>query len=40
MDWLIDDIAANGEATTSVDAAARQAPAVTADNVREDCPDR
>lgn len=40
MDWLIDDIAENGEATTSVEADTRRVPVVTADNVREDCPDR
>jgi hypothetical protein len=40
MDWLIDDIAANGEATTPADADARQAPTFTAHNVREDCPER
>jgi hypothetical protein len=38
MDWLIDDIAEHGEATTPEEAANRQPPAFTADNVREDCP--
>ena len=37
MDWLIDDIAENGEATTQAEADQRPAPRFTADNVREDC---
>lgn len=37
MDWLIDDIAKHGEATTDADAEARPVPAFTADNVREHC---
>lgn len=37
MDWLIDDIAENGEATTSADAEDRPVPTFTSDNVREDC---
>ena len=37
MDWLIDDIAENGEATTRAEAEARAAPKFTNDNVREDC---
>jgi hypothetical protein len=40
MDWLIADIAANGEATTPADADARQAHTFTAHNFRGDCPDR
>jgi cytochrome c oxidase subunit IV len=37
MDWLIDDIAAHGEATTPADADARAVPEFTSDNVRESC---
>lgn len=37
MDWLIDDIAENGEVTTSAEAEARPVPTFTSDNVREDC---
>ena len=37
MDWLIDDIAENGEATTPEEADERTPPAFTAENVREDC---
>lgn len=37
MDWLIDDIAANGEATTRRAAAQRPVPEFTTDNVRDDC---
>ena len=37
MDWLIDDIAENGEATTRVEAEQRPAPVVTVGNVRERC---
>jgi len=37
MDWLIDDIAENGEATSQAEADARPAPEFTSDNVREDC---
>ena len=37
MDWLIDDIAENGEATTSADAEDRPVPTFTSDNVREEC---
>lgn len=37
MEWLIDDIAENGEATTAAEADARPVPRSTADNVREDC---
>ena len=40
MDWLIDDIAENGEATTGAEARARSVPNFTAENVREDCPSR
>jgi uncharacterized protein (DUF305 family) len=40
MEWLIDDIAENGEATTSEDAEARRPPTFTAENVREDCAQR
>ena len=40
MDWLIDDIADNGEATTSRAADARPAPEFRTDDVREDCPRR
>jgi hypothetical protein len=38
MDWLIDDIAHNGEATTDAEAQARPTPQFPATNVREDCP--
>ncbi|CAN5790931.1 hypothetical protein BH23ACT12_BH23ACT12_20350 [soil metagenome] len=38
MDWLIDDIAENGKATTREEAEVRMPPSFTADNVREDCP--
>ena len=37
MDWLIDDIAANGEVTTAAEADERPVPTFTSDNVREDC---
>jgi hypothetical protein len=37
MDWLIDDIADNGEATTAAEAEERPVPQFTSDNVREDC---
>jgi hypothetical protein len=37
MDWLIDDIAKHGEATTSRDAEARPVPPFTSENVREHC---
>lgn len=37
MDWLIDDIAENGEATTRAEAEARPVPDFTSDNVRESC---
>ena len=37
MDWLIDDIAENGEATTAAEAEERPVPTFTSDNVREDC---
>ncbi len=37
MDWLIDDIAENGEATTRAEAEARSAPTFTSENVRESC---
>jgi len=37
MDWLVDDIAQNGEATTRAEADARPAPDFTSDNVRESC---
>jgi hypothetical protein len=40
MDWLIDDIAEHGEATTTEEARARKPPTFTSDNVREDCPER
>jgi len=37
MDWLIDDIAENGEATTAAEAEERPVPTFTSDNVRENC---
>lgn len=37
MDWLIEDIAEHGEATTMADADARPIPDFSTDNVREDC---
>ena len=37
MDWLIEDIAENGEVTTSADAEQRPVPTFTSDNVREHC---
>lgn len=37
MDWLIDDIANDGEATTPEEADARPIPEVSADSVSEDC---
>ena len=37
MDWLIDDIAENGEAITAEEAEARPVPTFTSDNVRESC---
>ena len=37
MDWLIDDIAENGEVTTSAEAEERPVPTFTSDNVREGC---
>ena len=37
MDWLVDDIARNGEATTEAEAAARPVPRFSGDNVREEC---
>lgn len=37
MDWLIDDIAQNGEVTTRAEAAARSVPEFSSDNVRESC---
>jgi uncharacterized membrane protein YsdA (DUF1294 family) len=37
MDWLIDDIAENGEATTAEEAEARPVPTFDAENVRESC---
>jgi hypothetical protein len=37
MDWLIDDIAEHGEATTDADAKARPVPSFATDNVREHC---
>jgi hypothetical protein len=37
MDWLINDIANNGEATSADQADARQVPAFASDNIREDC---
>jgi hypothetical protein len=40
MDWLIADIADNGEATTPAEADARPVPRFTSDNVREDCPEQ
>jgi len=40
MDWLIEDIAKNGEATTTEEAEARKPPPFTSANVREDCPAR
>jgi len=36
MDWLIADIAENGEATSRADADARPVPKFSSDNVRED----
>jgi hypothetical protein len=38
MDWLIDDIARHGEATTTAEARTRRTPTFRSDNVREDCP--
>jgi hypothetical protein len=38
MDWLIQDIAKNGAATSPSDAQDRPVPAFTSENVREDCP--
>jgi hypothetical protein len=38
MDWLLDDIAENGEATTSAEAQARPVPDLSSNDVREDCP--
>jgi hypothetical protein len=37
MEWLIDDIAEHGEATTDADANARPVPSFASDNVREHC---
>ena len=37
MDWLIDDIAENGEATSETEASDRAVPDFTATNVREAC---
>jgi uncharacterized membrane protein YsdA (DUF1294 family) len=37
MDWLIDDIAEHGEATSEREAAARPVPTFTSSNVREHC---
>ena len=37
MDWLIDDIAENGEVTTQAEADDRAVPTFTSDNVRESC---
>jgi hypothetical protein len=37
MDWLIDDIARNGEATDRAEADARAVPEFGSDNVREGC---
>ena len=37
MDWLIDDIAENGEATTAAEAEERPVPSFPSDNVREHC---
>jgi hypothetical protein len=37
MEWLIDDIAENGEATTAEAADARPVPTFESDNVREEC---
>jgi uncharacterized protein (DUF305 family) len=37
MDWLIDDIAQNGEATDRAEAGARAVPEFSSDNVREGC---
>lgn len=37
MDWLIDDIAENGEATTQAEVEARPTPTFTSENVREAC---
>jgi hypothetical protein len=37
MDWLIDDIAENGEVTTAAEAEERPVPTFTSDNVRESC---
>jgi hypothetical protein len=36
MDWLIDDVAENGEATTQAEADQRPVPDFTTDNVRDD----
>ena len=38
MEWLIDDIAENGEVTTTADADARSVPEFTKADVRDDCP--
>lgn len=40
MDWLIDDIAQNGEASTPAEADARPVPRFSSENVREDCASR
>jgi hypothetical protein len=37
MDWLLDDIAANGEATTRAAAESRPVPKFASDNARNDC---
>ncbi len=37
MDWLIDDIAENGEVTTAEEAEARPVPEFSTRNVRDDC---
>ena len=37
MDWLIDDIARNGEVTTRAEAARRAVPTFATDDVRGDC---
>jgi hypothetical protein len=37
MDWLIDDIAEHGEATTAAEVQRRPVPSFSSDNVRETC---
>ena len=37
MEWLIEDIAENGEASTTAEAEARPAPTINSENVRDRC---